>query len=187
VRLGILGGSFDPPHVGHLLAASDAYDTLHLDRLLFIPSAAHPFKRDAVVATPSQRLEMLTLALENDTRFGIDPVEIEREGLSYTIDTLADLAQRYPDAERFLLIGEDLVEELPSWRSPARIQTLAEVVVLVRGEGNETSAAPFRRIHTRRIDVSSTEVRARVREGRSIRGFVAESVARYIRETGLYR
>jgi nicotinate-nucleotide adenylyltransferase len=187
VRLGILGGTFDPPHVGHLLAASDAYEALHLDRLIFIPSAAHPFKGESVGATPAQRLRMLGLLVADDARFEIDPIEIDRPGLSYTVDTLTDLARRHPNAQRFFLIGEDLVDQMPTWRSPERIVELAEVIVLSRGNGTDATSGAFRRLHTRRVDVSSTEIRERVRAGLTVKGFVPDAIATYIRETGLYR
>jgi nicotinate-nucleotide adenylyltransferase len=187
VRLGILGGTFDPPHVGHLLAASDAYEALDLDRLIFIPSAAHPFKGESVGATPAQRLRMLELLVDDDARFEIDPIEIERPGLSYTVDTLTDLASRHPNAQRFFLIGEDLVDQMPTWRSPERIVELAEVIVLSRSNGSAVTSGPFRRLETRRIDISSTEIRERVRAGLTVKGFVPDAVATYIRETRLYR
>ena len=186
MRLGVLGGTFDPPHVGHLLAASDAFEALALDRLLFIPAAAHPFKGDNVGATPEQRVHMLTLLVAGDVRFGIDTIEIERAGLSYTVDTLADLARRSPDAERFFLIGEDLVDQVATWRDPERLTQLAEIVVMTRGDALEVGGR-FRRLTTRRVDVSSTEIRARARAGLSLRGFVPDSVAAYIRDAGLYR
>ena len=185
MRLGILGGTFDPPHIGHLLAASDAFETLALDRLLFIPAAAHPFKGERVGASPAQRLHMLSLLIADDARFGVDPIEIERPGLSYTVDTLEDLARRYSDSERFFLIGEDLVDELPTWRSPERVTALAEVVTLSRGDERD-KPSPFRRLTTRRIDVSSTEIRERARVGLPLHGFVPDSIAAYIREIGLY-
>lgn len=187
MRLGVLGGTFDPPHVGHLLAASDACEALALDRLLFIPAASHPFKGESVGASASQRLEMLALLIADDSRFGIDAIEIERPGLSYTVDTLVEMARRYPDADRFFLIGEDLVEELPTWRSPERIAQLAEVVVLSRGETADAPAGSLRRLGTRRIDISSTEIRARTRAGLPLHGFVPDAIASYIRGAGLYR
>lgn len=187
MRLAVLGGTFDPPHVGHLLAASDAFEALALDRLLFIPTASHPFKGATVGATPAQRLDMLALLIADDSRFGIDAIEIDRQGLSYTVDTLTDLARRYPDATRYFLIGEDLVDELPTWRSPGRITELAEIVVLARGDELDIPSGSFRRLGTRRIDVSSTEIRARARAGQSLHGFVPDAVAAYIRDAGLYR
>lgn len=187
MRLGVLGGTFDPPHVGHLLAASDAFETLVLDRLLFIPAAAHPFKGDSVGATPEQRVDMLALLIAGDVRFGIDPIEIERSGLSYTVDTLAELARRDPDGERFFLIGEDLVDQVATWRAPERLTQLAEIIVLARGDAPDSAAGQFRRLKTRRIDVSSTEIRARARAGLPLHGFVPDPVVAYIRDAGLYR
>lgn len=187
MRLGVLGGTFDPPHVGHLLAASDAFEALALDHLLFIPAAAHPFKGNTVDATPQQRVDMLALLIADDVRFGINTIEIERSGLSYTVETLTDLARRYPDAERFFLIGEDLVDQVATWRAPERLPQLAEIVVLARGDAPDAASGRFRRLGTRRVDVSSTEIRARARAGLSLHGFVPDPVAAYIRDAGLYR
>ena len=193
MRLGFLGGTFDPPHVGHLLVASDAYETLTLDRLFFVPAGVQPFKVGLIEATPEQRVRMLTLMLGDDPRFGVETVEIDRKGLSYTVDTLAHFAAVYPHASRFLLVGEDLSGQIATWREPGRIAELADIVVLARG--GETSAPvglggaalPMARVATRRIDLSSTEIRARVRAGKSIRGFVTDAVAELIRSAGLYR
>ncbi|HEX6534976.1 MAG TPA: nicotinate-nucleotide adenylyltransferase [Gemmatimonadaceae bacterium] len=194
MRVGLLGGTFDPPHVGHLLAASDAYEALGLDRLLFVPAAVQPFKSGMVVATPEARMRMLELMVGGDPRFGVDPIEIDRAGLSFTVDTLAALAERDPGARRFLLIGEDLAGQIASWREPRRIAELAEIVVMARGTragrgagAGREAPLPMRRIATRRVDVSSTEIRERVRAGRPIRGFVTEAVADFIRSAGLYR
>jgi nicotinate-nucleotide adenylyltransferase len=190
VRLGVFGGSFDPPHVGHLLAASDAAEALHLDRLLFVPAGVQPFKAGEIVATGAERLHMLALMIGTDPRFAVDPIEVDRAGLSYTVDTLAALAEREPGAHRVLLVGADLATQLASWREPARIAALAEIVMLTRGA---PEAAPpmlpvaVTRLATRRVDVSSTEIRARVRGGLPIHGFVTDAVADYITSAGLYR
>ena len=200
VRLGLFGGTFDPPHVGHLLAASDAYEALHLDRVVFIPAARQPFKQGAVAASTDERLAMLRLLVGDDARFEVDPIEIDRGGLSYTVDTLDAYAARHPSSERFLLIGEDLAAQIATWHQADRIATLAQVVVLARGldadvssghgavpSSGERPAMPSVRIATRRVDVSSSEIRARVRGALSLRGFVTEAVADYIRSAALYR
>jgi len=195
VRIGVLGGTFDPPHVGHLLAASDAYEALALDRLLFVPAGVQPFKVGAVQATADQRLSMLSLLVSGDARFVVDPIEIDRNGLSFTVDTLAALAARHPDARLYLLIGEDLAGQIATWREPGRIAELADIVVLSRSGGaggeaepvRETAALPMRRLATRRVDVSSSEIRARVRSGKSIHGFVPDAIADFIEAAGLYR
>lgn len=204
VRLGLFGGTFDPPHVGHLLAASDAYEALHLDRVVFIPASSQPFKQGAVAASTSERLAMLRLLVADDARFEVDAIEIDRGGLSYTVDTLDAYAVRHPSSERYLLIGEDLAAQIATWRQSDRIATLAQVVVLARGldadvasehgghaspeaGSRERPPMPLVRIATRRVDVSSSEIRARVRAGLSLRGFVTEAVADYIRAAALYR
>ncbi len=190
MRIGLLGGSFDPPHVGHLLAASDAFESLALDRLIFVPTAIQPFKAGQAGATPEQRLAMVQLLAADDPRFDVSAIEIERGGLSYTVDTLSALASQWPAAELFLLVGADVPSSFAKWRQPERIAELATIVVLERsGEAPVLGGLPgtWRPLATRRIDVSSTEIRRRVHEGKSIRGFVPDSVAGFIAAERLYR
>lgn len=189
MRIGLLGGSFDPPHTGHLLAASDAFDALSLDRVVLIPTAVQPLKRGTDVTPAEQRLAMTRALVDGDPRFAVDSIEIERGGLSYTVDTLSALAERWPAAELFWLVGTDVTSTFAKWREPARIGELATIVILQRkGEEPDLSAMPAtaRVLPTRRIDVSSTEIRRRVAEGKSIRGFVPESVAELIAAQRLY-
>jgi nicotinate-nucleotide adenylyltransferase len=188
----MLGGSFDPPHNGHLLVAVDAFESLALDRLVFIPAAIHPLKVARAVASPSQRLEMVRRLIGDDSRFAVDAIEAEREGVSFSVDTVAAYADRFAAAERFFLVGADVVETFGSWREPDRIAQLATIVVVRRGEEHVAAtsgagAVAFRQLRTRRIDVSSTEIRARIGAGRSIHGFVPPAVAEYIQSAGLYR
>jgi len=198
VRLGLFGGTFDPPHVGHLLAASDAFEALGLDRLVFIPAATQPLKVGRTTAPAEQRLAMLTLLLAGDPRFDLDPIEIQRTGLSYTVDTLHAFAEREPTAERFFLVGADVLASFHKWREPERVAELAQLVILERatdgggvpdpdrGAGGMPGRAPLS-LPTRRVDVSSTEIRERVRQGKSIHGFVPDAVAEFIARAGLYR
>jgi len=193
VRLAIFGGSFDPPHVGHLLAADDAYERLSLDRLVFIPTATQPLKAGRAVASADQRLAMVRLLVEGDVRFEVSTVEVERAGLSFTVDTLTHFAKLHPAAERFLLLGADVLASFGEWKEPERILRLARLVLLERQREERVTALPaleaagLMRLPTRRVDVSSTEIRERVRLGKSIRGFVTETVAAYIARDGLYR
>ena len=191
MRLGLFGGSFDPPHVGHLLAAVDAFEALSLDTLIFVPAAVQPLKAGMAAAPAHHRLAMVRLLVGADSRFGVDAVEIERAGLSYTVDTLETFAQRFPSAERFFLVGEDAMTAFGSWKAPQQIMRLAQVAILRRPGAAEAdlSNAPDGTISlsTRLIDVSSTEIRERVRDGKSIRGFVPESVAAFIETERLYR
>ena len=209
VRYAVFGGTFDPPHVGHLLAAGDAFEALELDRLVFVPAAAQPLKIGAVVAPAAARLAMTRLLVGDDPRFDVDPIEIEREGLSFMVDTLSALAAREPGVRPWLLVGSDVLASFPQWREPERIVRLARLAVMQRVDrraaagGVARSAEPWPDapgdepavrapgdavyLRTRRVDVSSTEIRERVRAGRSIRGFVPEAVADYIASAGLYR
>jgi len=195
MRLGIFGGSFDPPHVGHLLVAQDAVTALSLDRLLIVPAAQQPLKQGQ--QTPAaDRLAMVQRCFAGVPGLVVDPVEIDRGGLSYMVDTVESLQRREPTADLHLLIGEDVLETFPRWREPERLRSMVRLVVLRRNMTHEpvaTSAGqqgapelPVHHLATRRVDVSSTEVRERVRAGRSIRGFVTDAVAEYIESTGLY-
>ncbi|MEO5590478.1 MAG: nicotinate (nicotinamide) nucleotide adenylyltransferase [Gemmatimonadaceae bacterium] len=185
MRLGILGGSFNPPHVGHLLLASDSFDTLGLDRLLIIPAFANPLKEIADgTPLPEQRMEMASLTFGPDPRFAVSSMEIDRGGLSYTVDTLDSLTVAHPGAELILLIGMDAWRTLNHWKAPARIRRLATLAVFSRGL--DVVPVGVTAVTTRRIDVSSSEIRHRVANGSTIRGFVTESVERYINDEKLY-
>jgi nicotinate-nucleotide adenylyltransferase len=191
VRLGILGGTFDPPHIGHLLAAVDAVERLTLDRMVLVPASVQPLKAEAKVADATHRLAMTRLLVEGDDRFVVDPLEIERAGLSFSVDTLRTFAERYPADERFFVVGADVLRTFERWREPEEVLRLATLVVMARESADEASPAVVpggaRVIPSRRIDVSSTEIRARVLAGRSLRGFVPDSIAAYIAAHGLYR
>lgn len=193
MRIGIFGGTFDPPHVGHLLAATDATEALALDRLLFVPAAQQPLKLGTSSAPARERLAMVRLLAGVDPRWVVDETEIERGGLSYTVDTLRELRKRWHDdraLELFLLLGADAAATLPQWRECAEVAALANVVVLSRGEAQERDAigdSAGRVIAARRVDVSSTEIRDRVRAEKSIRGFVPDAIAEYIARGRLYR
>lgn len=190
-RIGILGGTFDPPHNGHLLLALDALDQLSLDRVVLIPASRQPLKADAETTPPAHRLAMTRLLAGSDPRLAVDGVEVEREGLSFTIDTMRGYRAEHPDAEFFLLMGEDTAATLPQWREPATLATLVQVAIAGRGGVPENTVLPagFRaqRLAPRRVDISATEVRGRARSGRSIRGFVPDAVAEYIAVHQLYR
>jgi nicotinate-nucleotide adenylyltransferase len=194
-RIGVFGGTFDPPHVGHLLAAGDAAERLRLDLVLWVPAAQQPLKSAATATPPVHRIRMVKLTIGADPRHALESTEVERGGLSYTVDTLRMLRGRYAGAELFLLLGEDAWRTFGSWRDPAGILELATVAVLMRdmelqsagaADPGEPPERPAVTLPTRRIDVSATEIRNRVRAGLSIHGFVIESVERYIAEQGLY-
>jgi nicotinate-nucleotide adenylyltransferase len=188
VKEGILGGTFDPPHLGHWLAATDAFEALALDHLMFVPAGMQPLKGNRAGATPTQRLRMVELMAQGDRRFGVNPIEVRRAGPSYTIETLECLAAEAPSVQRFLIVGADVLRSLSEWRDPQGIARLATIVVLQRGSTSvETGVVPTMAVESRRVDISSTEIRDRVRGGRSIRGFVPDAVADFIVSEKLYQ
>jgi len=189
VRLGIFGGTFDPPHFGHLLAAVDAVERLTLDRLVLVPAAVQPLKSGRAAAAAQDRLAMARLLVDDDPRFEVDPLEIERAGLSFSVDTLRAFASRFPSAERYFLVGADVLRTFGRWREPEQVLALATMAVMTRDDGSPSPELPKGAVAvpSRRVDVSSTEIRARVATGRSLRGFVPDPVAAYIAAHRLYR
>jgi nicotinate-nucleotide adenylyltransferase len=194
LRVGVLGGSFNPPHIGHLILASDAFEALKLDRLIVVPANANPLKGlDPLAPRPEQRLDMVRLAFGGDPRFEVSSVEIDRGGLSFMVDTLETLAAEHEGAEMVLLLGIDSLKTLDRWKDPERIKELAKLACLSRLPGDaeaahtETQKYEFELVTTRRVDVSSTEIRERIAAGLPVKGFVAESVEAYISAAKLYR
>lgn len=190
MRLGIFGGTFNPPHVGHLIVCEHVRAELRLDRVLLVPASVPPHKPTKELVSSEHRLAMLELAIHGNNHFDISTVEIERGGVSYTVETLEYFKQLSND-ELFLLIGMDNLIEFHSWRSPERILQLATVVVMSRA-GFSSAAVP-QALRDRvvicsvpEIEISSRQIRQRVREAKSIRYLVPDSVAEYIRQTGLY-
>lgn len=187
-----MGGTFDPPHFGHLVAAQDVADALDLDGVHFEVAARSPLKPDQRPAPGEARLAMLEAAIASDPRFRVGTGELERGGPSYTIDTIRALGAADPVAEWFLIIGVDQLERFREWREPEELARLSTLVVVDRsGTGAHVVApgdldVPFESIPVTRMDVSSSQVRDRVRAGRSIRYLVPEAVRRIIEERGLY-
>jgi nicotinate-nucleotide adenylyltransferase len=188
-RLGLFGGSFDPVHCGHLLVAQSACEELALERIFFIPAAQSPFKPDAAPAPAPLRLRMLRLALAGQTRCEVDEQELHRGGISYTIDTVRDYQRRFAGAELFYLIGADHVPTLPSWREAEALAGLVQFVVIPRpGQTPAPLPSPFqgRQLGGFPLGVSSSQLRARVKAGLSLRGLVPDAVAEAIGNSGLY-
>ena len=166
-------------------------DHLDLARLVVVPAAIQPLKGANPTPGPA-RLEMTRLTFAGDPRVEVSRMELDRGGVSFTVDTLEELARRDPDAERFLLLGADVLASFAQWRQPERVLALARPVILARAGSAVTlppgfDAGRLLSLETRRVDISSTEIRARVRAGRSIRGFVTDAVAALIERDGLYR
>jgi nicotinate-nucleotide adenylyltransferase len=188
-RIGLYGGSFDPVHLGHLLVARAAREELALDRLFFIPAAHSPFKPGRQPAPAAERARLLRLALAGAEWCEVDCQEIQRGGVSYTIDTLRDYARRFPEAELFYLVGADNVAQLPEWRDAGELARLAQFVVIPRPGRAETPLPhPFRgrMLAGFPLGVSSSQIRERVKAGLPIEGLTPGPVAEAIRNNGLY-
>jgi nicotinate-nucleotide adenylyltransferase len=188
-KIGLYGGSFDPVHLGHLLVAQAAREELGLDRLFFIPAAQSPFKPESKPTSAADRLRLLRLALAGKNWCEIDEQEINRGGVSYTIDTVRDYHQRFPDAEIFYLIGGDHVEKLHSWRDAEELARMAQFVVVPRpGQAEIPFPKPFRgrALKGFPLGVSSSQIRARIKAGEPIEHLVTATVAEAIQGLGLY-
>ena len=196
MRIGILGGSFNPPHLGHLVMAQEAHAQLGLDKVVLMPVASPPHKRLEDDPGPEARFELCRLAVAKDERFEVSRLELDRGGPSYTVDTLALLGESLPGHELVLILGADQASALASWHEPERVLSLARIAVASR-EGMEREAV-VRRLHALpgherveffdmpRIDVSSSLIRSRVAEGLPIRYLVPEGVAEEIESRGLF-
>jgi nicotinate-nucleotide adenylyltransferase len=198
-RLGLLGGTFDPPHLGHLVAAQEAADRLGLERVLFVPAGQPPHKLGEPVSPLESRLRMVELAIADNPCFVLSRADVDRQGPSYTADLLADIrAGAGPDSELYFLVGMDSLHDLTTWKDPARILAQSVLVAVSRpgsppldlSELESSLPRAAERIvvlDTAGVDISSTDLRARVAAGRAIRYLVPDAVREFIESTGLYR
>lgn len=191
MKLGIFGGTFDPPHIGHLIVADNVREQLGLDKIIFIPSFIAPHKLDVKSADPKQRFEMVEISIKNNRDFIVYDIEIERKGKSYTIDTINTLEIIHPQAQFYLIIGMDNLIEFPQWKSPHEIVSKVELVVMNRPGYDKPQKNEFVKhatfIRVPNIDISSSEIRRRIRMGKTIRYLVHPEVEKYIVNKGLYK
>ena len=194
--IGILGGTFNPPHMGHLVMAQEALDQLDLDRVVLMPVAVPPHKEAREDPGAAARLELCRLAVADDERFEVSTLEIERGGASFTVDTLRELHDVEPEHDLTFIVGGDMALSLPTWREPQAILELAELGVAEREEIRRADIlerlAALRTDGVRffdmpRLDISSSQIRQMVAAGRPIRYLVPDRVADYIEQAGLYR
>jgi nicotinate-nucleotide adenylyltransferase len=196
VRIGILGGTFNPPHLGHLICAQEAYLQLGLDRVTLIPARVPPHKPVEDEPGAEHRLELCRLAIEGDERFDVSDIEVVRDGPSYTVDTLEELHSSAPENELFLIVGGDIAAGLPGWYRPEQVLSLATLAVARRrGTSRAAVAGALRSLaggerarffRMPRIGISSTMLRDRVRAGQPIKYYVPDPVERYIHQHRLY-
>ena len=196
--IGIFGGTFDPPHLGHLILAAEARAQLGLERLLWVLTPDPPHKQGQSIAPLAERLEMVRLAIANDAQFELSSVEMNRPGPHYALDTVNLLAAQYPGAKLIYLMGGDSLHDLPTWHRPADFVSACSLIGVMRrpGDAVELEAlekslpgirAKIRFVEAPLIDIAAREIRERIAEGRPFRYFLPERVYRYIEEHGLYR
>jgi nicotinate-nucleotide adenylyltransferase len=197
-RLGIYGGTFDPPHLGHLILAETAADTLRLDRVLFVPAGSPPHKAASSVRSSAEhRLAMVRLAIKDNPRFALSRVDLDRPGPHYTVDMLRLLGAAHPDAQLFFLIGADSLVDLPIWSRPRELVEIACLGVMRRPgvkpdlQALENELPGLRRrvvwIDAPAIDIAASDLARRIAAGRSVRYQIPDDVCLYIEEHGLYR
>lgn len=199
MRIGIYGGTFDPIHYAHLILAEQCRDQCQLDEVWFIPAAQPPHKMTVSISDAKHRCDMVEFAIAGNSAFRLNKIELQRTGPSYTYETLEQLQSEDTSRELFLLIGADSVRDLPQWRRPERILELATIVAVNRGDepipdgaalkaiGGELNPPRIRNVRMPGFDLSSTEIRRRIREGKSVRYLVPRAVEAYITENQLYR
>jgi nicotinate-nucleotide adenylyltransferase len=198
MRVGLYGGTFDPVHFGHLVLAEQCREQLSLDSVWFIPAGTPPHKAGREISPGPSRAEMLECAIAGTPQFRVHPLELQRTGPSYTVDTLRQLRQEHPGDSFFLLLGADMLADLPNWREPGAVATLATLVAVNRGGEAPPNLAMLKqslgevvnsvlRVSMPEIAISSRDLRTRVRERRSIRYLTPRAVEAYIEQHGLYR
>jgi len=198
-KIGIMGGTFNPIHNGHLIIAEDVREKCGLDKVLFIPSGQPPHKPDTEVIDARQRYEMVRMAVENNPFFEASRIEVDRNGLTYTINTLQELKKIYGEgADLYFIIGADVVEELTTWREFRQVFQMCEFIAVLRPGYNDSDfenaieknrkdfGAKIRQVRSRLIDISSSEIRKRCERHESIKYLVPDSVEEYIGRCGLY-
>lgn len=185
-RIGILGGTFDPPHNGHLLIANEVQSSLNLDEVWFMPNQEPPHKMKSGSASNKNRLEMLERAIKDNKAFHIQPLELEREGPSYTFDTMKILHEKYEGYQFFFIIGADMIEYLPKWHKIEELIKLVQFVGVRRPSYNHQTDYPILYVDVPLFDVSSSMIRERLNTGKTVKYLLPELVIDYIEENHLY-
>ncbi|GMR11187.1 MAG: nicotinate-nucleotide adenylyltransferase [Anaerolineae bacterium] len=196
--IGVFGGTFDPPHIGHLVLADEARFEMGLSKVLWVVTGEPPHKPDRPIIPVKHRLRMVELAIQNDPAFELSRLEVDRPGPHYAVDTLAELAEARPDDERAYVMGKDSLRDLPAWRSPERFVQLSKAIVVLNRPDVEANleqldtklpglADKVHFLEVPVVDVASRDIRRRVASGKPYRYLVARAVADYIAEHDLYR
>ncbi|HIW88440.1 MAG TPA: nicotinate-nucleotide adenylyltransferase [Candidatus Ligilactobacillus excrementipullorum] len=186
-RVGLMGGTFNPVHNGHLIVADQVASQLGLDQVVFLPDNLPPHvdKKEAIAA--KDRVKMVRMAIAGNEKFTLDTLEVDRGGVSYTYDTIKELKARHPDVDYYFIIGGDMVEYLPKWNRIDELVKMVKFVGVKRTGAKMNSKYPILWVDVPTIDISSTLIRNKIKQGCSIRYLVPDAVAEYLKEEGLYR
>jgi nicotinate-nucleotide adenylyltransferase len=185
-KVGILGGTFNPPHLGHLVIANEVLHQLSLDEIWFMPNQEPPHKKKPESVTDEDRVRMLELAIAPNHAFKIEKIELEREGPSYTFETMKIIRERFSGHQFFFIIGADMVEYLPKWRNIDELVKLVQFVGVNRPAYRDQTDYPIINVSVPAMDISSSMLRERKKQGESIRYLLPDSVIQYIEEKHLY-
>lgn len=198
-KIGIMGGTFNPIHIGHLILGQTALEQFQLDKVLFMPTKNPPHKSCNHILDDAVRAEMVGIAIKDNPNFELSTFEMDREGITYTADTLFQLTKQHPDEEYYFIVGADSLFYIDRWKDPGTIFKLSKLLAAVRGqksnkemlqkitELNETFLASVDLLNSPNIDISSTEIRERAKNGMDIQYYVTPNVAKYIQKNNLYR
>lgn len=197
MKIGVLGGTFDPIHKGHLIIGEIARISAELDKVIFIPSGTHPFKNNKAITDSKERCQMVQLAIKSNPYFEISTFEMERTGVNYTIDTIRYLKEKYKETEIYFIIGSDILFEIEKWYKFKELIKLCKFIVFSRTDRAKeiskiidkletTYNINIKKVNSPVLPISSTEIRERVKDGKSIKSFVEESVEKYILENNIY-
>lgn len=185
-KVGIIGGTFDPPHIGHLLIANDVRQKLSLDEIWFMPNHIPPHKQNKSITPTPIRVEMIKAAVATNSSFRLETIELQREGPSYTYDTMMLLVKEYPNTRFYFIIGADMVEYLPKWHNIEKLLEIITFVGVKRPGYSFSSEYPVLEVETPQMDISSTLIRKRVQEGWTSQYLVPDQVKEIIEEKRLY-
>ncbi|MGP7819017.1 nicotinate-nucleotide adenylyltransferase [Niallia sp. 01092] len=185
-KIGILGGTFDPPHIGHLIIANEVLHHEQLDEIWFMPNQEPPHKIKTGTVSNENRLQMLQLAIKGHSKFQVQPIELNRKGKSFTYETMKILKEAYPNAAFHFIIGADMVEYLPKWYKIEELIQMVEFISVNRPNYNHETKYPVRYVDVPAINISSNLIRERLKKGETIQYLVKDEVKSYIKENSLY-
>ncbi|MBS4173608.1 nicotinate-nucleotide adenylyltransferase [Bacillus sp. FJAT-49736] len=185
-RIGILGGTFNPPHLGHLIIANEVLQALQLDEVRFMPNQEPPHKKKDMWISNEDRVKLLQLSIAGHPCFTVETIELERQGRSYTYDTIVLLREREPDVEFYFIIGADMIEYLPKWYRIEELLSMVKFVGVNRPHHSQETEYPIVKVSVPDINISSTLIRTRLSENKSVKYLVLDHVCHFIKERGLY-